>query len=444
MKVIVELIPRNQSKEGEALDTNPGNAILHEVVDETFELRFVVPAFAFTGASNAVVRCISGLVNPAVMEKLKSKVDPKSQVAYVLGSSVLSSFCSEDDQDFRMAASFTKGALRFVEFISPGTLSDEIKNCVINSKAPVYSVFLPASSNHEGLSGYYGKAPLDFPVPIPIIQGNSSVWHDSLKMYAGVSQDSVNNTIIKKRHKAATRADSLVGFMLKSQFDDAVFTAVYKGEEKEPEFPVDADIIMECPMLAFKRAVDIIGDRTRALENFAKVKPSEIQFSLVSDTLAQDYDVDDNKLTHKTSGHEIPSDKQVVVIVKINLKLVYVHRKKSSTAMFSPSSAVWIKDIWPASAVNKNTGVITKGTKPFLGTIASNDRKKQQAERDDKARQDKKRMPSSSNDVDDRDLERGDDVFDDPAKQTETLLVRPPSPSSSSSSFQNPLMDDSI
>lgn len=442
MKVVIDLIPRTQSEEGASLDTNPGNAILHEVVDETFELRFEAPAFAFTGPSNTVTRSISGLVNPAVMERLRSKTDPKSQVAYVLNSAVSSSFCSEDDQDFRMAASFTKGALRFVEYISPGTLSDEIKNCVINSKQPVYSVSLPASSNHGGLSGYYGKAPVEFPTPIPIIQGSNSVWHDSIKMYAGVSPDSVNNTIIKKKSRAVTRADSLVGFVLKSQLNDVVFTAVYKGQEEEPEFPVDADIIMEGPMLTFKRAVDLIGDRTRALEGFAKVKPSEIQFSLVSDTFAEDYDVCDDKLIHKISKHEIPSDKKILVIVKINLKLVYVHRKKSSAAMFSPSSAVWIKDIWPASAVNKNTGAIQKDAKPFLGTVASDNRRKKQADAKDQARQDRKRVPTSSSSVDDRDLERGDDAFDDSTAQTEPCLVRPSSPSSSSSSFHNPLMDD--
>lgn len=443
MKVIIDLLPRTQSKEAEGLDTNPGNSFVHEVVDKTVELRFITSICAFTTAAGTVVRDISALVNSSTLESLRSKVNPSAQAAYMLDATVASTFCSEPDQDFRLATSFTRGALRFVDYISPGILSEEMKNSVINGKGPIYSIFLPASSGEGGMSTYFGQKALNFPEPMPIIQGSSTVWHDSIKMFAGVTLDSVNNTIIKKKTRAITRSDSLVGFVMKSQLNDAVFTASYKGEEKEPEFPVDTDIIMEAPVATFKRVVDIISDRTRALESFAKVNPAEIQFSIVSDTLCQDYNLVGGNLVHKTSGTTLSGEKELVLIVKVNLKLVYVHRKKSSTAMFPEASSVWFKDIWPSSAVNKTNCSIAKGAKPFLGTKAADDRKKREVELEAKAQQQRKRAPTSSSAVDERDIEQGDAFLG----ETEPLIVRPLSPSSSSSSsssFHNPLSDDII
>lgn len=438
-KTVIEVIPRTQSKESNVLDLNASTVIVHEIIDEDVDVRITTKVRRFASASMPFVLALSNLLSPDDLSRLASKVNPNAQGAYILSASVKSTQCNLPDQDFRLAASFTKGALKFVDFVSPGALSAEIKNCVNNGKDPIYSVYLPPSSSFDGMSEAFGSRPLEFPAPVPIIQGNSSVWHDSIKMYAGVSPDSVKNTVVQGKTTSITRGDSLVGFVLKTQIHNAVFTAVYAGEEEEPEFPVDADVVLKAPNSVFTTATKFIGDHAKAIENFAKVEPPKIQLFLVSDTLSQDYEIVDDELVHKGTQKKIHLEETVNLTIRMNLKLVYTHRRKSSTAMFFPAATVWVSDIWPAKSVNKLTGAITKGTKPFLGTVAASERLKKLEAQEVKNREARKRDAFHQSNPEGHDIEK--DVDDD-AGETSIAYPAPSSSSASSSTFHNPLVDD--
>jgi hypothetical protein len=442
MRGVVTLLSRNKSEKYQSLDTNPANAIVYEVVDKDVTVRFRGTVESFSLVDSPMCRNLSALLTKEELRSLASESCPEAPDAYVLDAKVLSSRCNIPNQDFRLAASFTKGCLQYVEYVSPGSLSSEIRHLVNETKLPIYSVHLPASTGGDEISNAFGDTPMVYPAPLPIIQGGSNVWHDSIKMYAGVNKGSIDNTIKKGNKVAGTRADSLVGFVVKSMCSSATF--VHEGNE----LPINADVIIEAPISFFTEATNCISDRVQSLAKFGKVSVSAIQFQLLSDTLSQDYERDNvhHCLTHKTTGSRIYLDHEVEVDVVVNFKFVYPVRKANSTAMSFDTAQIWFHDVWNEKLVEKQTGRVKKDAVPFTGTIAEQERK-EMAER--KAREEEKRFEESrqAKRQIDRDLDyhlryQGEEV--------ENIHCHSPSSSSSSSSssstapeaFYNPLLTD--
>lgn len=455
---VVEIIPRSQFKDSESLDGNPSNSIQIEVIERTVDLRFSVGVSNFKVQDLPVIRSLFGLISTQEAQSLRSEINPNLENVCILDAKVIGTSCNFHNQDFRFGGSFTKNSLKFVEYVSPGALSEKIRDRLFDDKIPFYSVYIPASSSKDEISGFYNTQLLEFPEPVPMIQGSNSVWHDSIKMYAGVTMKSVENTVLKGKTTSITRSDSLIGFVIKSKSENTVFVADYKGEEETPVFPVDGDMVLKAPNFVFKNVMKTIGDNAQAMQKFAKTKLSAVEFYLLSDTLSHDYDHQENgALRHKTTGEVFLSGAEIELTVRLNLKLVYFHQKETSTAMWVESAPVWIKDIWPRKSVNLTTGRIDKGAKAFAGTVAYKDRLQAQKEKEQRMR--KRTTDSSESSVDSQRDRFGDDIHDDDhddrnsdkdLKSVDCFQYNASEPSSSSScsssssSFYNPLTDDTL
>lgn len=445
---VVEIIPRSQFEDSGFFDTNPSESVQFEVVEKTIDLRFGVTASSFKIENDSIVRSLLGLISKEEAQSLRSESNPNLDSVCILDAKVVGASCNLPNQDFRLGASFTKNSLKFVEYASPGALSSKIKKCVFTDEVPIYSVYIPASSGRDEFSDCFGSRLLEFPEPLPLMQGSNSVWHDAVKMYAGTTMKSVENTILKGKTTSATRSDSLVGFVIKSSAENIVFVADYKGDDEIPVFPVDAEMILKAPSFVFKNAVKTIGDHVQAMQKFANTKLSAVDFYLLCDTIASDYiECENGGFQHRETKEVIARDTEIELTVRLDLKLVYFHHKKTSTAMWVESAPVWIKDIWPRKSVNLTTGKIDKNVRSFAGTVAYKDRLEIDEERNQRARKrmgpgDEKKhelFGSSSQGINDDDEDIADgasvDVFN---------ANHPSSSSSSSSSFYNPLVDDTI
>jgi hypothetical protein len=433
MKGVIELLLRSTTDKYNRLDSDPSKKIDLEIIERNIPLRFHGTVQDFCVTESPMVRTLAALITRDELQSFVSTNAPKDPEAYIVDAKITDTRCNLPDQDFRFATSFTRGCLQYIEFTSPGSLSPDIYHTVFQTKKPVYSVYVPASEGGDRISEHYQGKTMKPPVDIPIIQGGATVWHDTVKMYAGVNKVSIENTIKRTKTMGATRADSLIGFVVKSMFTSATFV------HDRDVLPINTDVILRAPSSFFNEAITCVSKRVEALARFGKVSIPRIQFFLLSDTLSQDYHRDDETrtLVHKETGVRLPLDQEIEIVLSVNLKFAYPIRKPESTAMCEDTAHVWFQDVWKSSDVNKTTGAIKRGAEPLKGTVADQEREKEKEQREIRENLAKKRAA--------QDIERGlESVAEQHDSQTDDDedVSSHPFAASSSDVFVNPLSDD--